>query len=43
MLAYGQSSIKDREELAKDMCHSVTTQAQYQFIVPKGSIAAMHS
>jgi len=32
MLAYGQLSIKDREELARDMCHSVNTQAQYQFI-----------
>ncbi len=28
-------SIKDREELARDMCHSVNTQAQYQFIMPK--------
>ncbi len=36
MLAYGQLSIKDREELARDMCHNVTTQAQYQFIEPKG-------
>jgi len=35
MLAYGQLSIKDREELAWDMCHSVNTQAQYQFIMPK--------
>ncbi len=32
MLAYGQLSIKDKEELARDMCHSVETQAQYQFI-----------
>jgi len=32
MLAAGQLSIKDREELARDMCHSVQTQAQYQFI-----------
>jgi len=32
MLAYGQLSIKDKEELAQDMCHSVETQAQYQFI-----------
>ena len=32
MLAYGQLSIKDREELARDMCHSVNTQAQYQCI-----------
>jgi len=34
MLAYGQLSIKDKEELAQDMCHSVETQAQYQFISP---------
>ncbi len=32
MLAYGQLSIKDKEELARDMCHSVETQAQYQFL-----------
>jgi len=32
MLAYGQLSIKDKEELARDMCHSIETQAQYQFI-----------
>ena len=32
MLAYGQLSIKDKEELAQDMCHSIETQAQYQFI-----------
>ncbi len=36
MLAYGQLSIKDSEELARDMCHSVTTQAQYQFVETKG-------
>ncbi len=41
MLAYGQFSIKDKEELAQDMCHSVETQAQYQFIQPKGTTAAM--
>ncbi len=34
MLAYGQLSIKDKEELARDMCHSDETQAQYQFISP---------
>jgi hypothetical protein len=33
MLAYRQLSIKDKEELARDMCHSVETQAQYQFIL----------
>jgi hypothetical protein len=32
MLVYRQLSIKDKEELARDMCHSVETQAQYQFI-----------
>ncbi len=32
MLAYAQLSIKDKEELARDMCHSVETQAQYQFL-----------
>ncbi len=36
-LAAGQLSIKDREELARDMCHSVQTQAQYQFIPAKAS------
>ena len=35
MLAYGQLSNKDKEELARDMCHSVNTQAQYHFIMPK--------
>ncbi len=30
--AYGRLSITDREEVAGDMCHSVNTQAQYQFI-----------
>ena len=28
MLAYGQLSIKDREELAQDMCHTVNSLAQ---------------
>ena len=32
MLPYGQLSITDKDELACDMCHSVETQAQYQFI-----------
>ncbi len=41
MLAAGQLSIKDREELARDMCHSVQTQAQYQFIQPKHHVATM--
>ena len=27
-----QLSIKDKEELARNICHSVKTQAQYQFI-----------
>ena len=40
MLAYGQLSIKDREELARDMCHSVNTQAQYQFITPNSKLPA---
>ena len=43
MLPYGQLSIKDKEELARDMCHSVETQAQYQFIERKHSGVAMHS
>ena len=34
MLAYGKLSIKDKEELAQDMCHSVETQAQYQLTYP---------
>ncbi len=42
MLAYGQLSIKDREELAQDMCHSVNTQAQYQFILPKPKTSVQH-
>ncbi|KAL3134500.1 hypothetical protein ABBQ38_006351 [Trebouxia sp. C0009 RCD-2024] len=29
MLAYGQLSIRDREQLARQMCHSTQTQAQY--------------
>ncbi len=37
-------SIEDREELAGDMCHSVETQAQYQFIhEPKHNGGAMLS
>ena len=32
MLAYGQLSIRDREQLAAEMCHSPATQAQYQWI-----------
>ena len=32
MLAYGKLSIKDKEELAQDMCHSNETQTQYQCI-----------
>ncbi len=42
MLSYGQLSIKDKEKLARDMCHSDETQAQYQFIQPKGKTAATH-
>lgn len=37
MLAYGQLSIRDREQLARQMCHSTQTQAQYQWISPKAS------
>ncbi len=33
MLAYGQLSIRDREQLAAEMCHSPATQAQYQWII----------
>ena len=32
MLAYGQLTIRDREQLAAEMCHSPATQAQYQWI-----------
>ena len=32
MLTYGQLSIRDRERLAAEMCHSPATQAQYQWI-----------
>jgi len=32
MLAFGQLSIRDREQLAKEMCHSPITQMQYQWI-----------
>ncbi len=42
MLAYGQLSIKDREELARDMCHSVSTQAHDQLIMPKQRTPAKH-
>jgi hypothetical protein len=35
MLAYGQLSIRDREQLAAEMCHSPATQAQYQWIEPR--------
>lgn len=35
MLAYGQLTIRDREQLAAEMCHSPATQAQYQWIEPK--------
>ena len=31
MLTYGQLSIKDKDELARDMCYLVETQAHYQF------------
>ncbi len=37
MLAYGQLSIRDREQLARQMCHSTQTQAQYQWISRKAS------
>ncbi len=33
MLAYGQLTVRDREQLAAEMCHSPATQAQYQWIV----------
>jgi len=32
MLAYGQLTIRDREQLAAEMCDSPATQAQYQWI-----------
>ena len=32
MLAYGQLTIRDREQLAAEMCHSPATQAQYQWV-----------
>ena len=35
MLAYGQLTIRDREQLAAEMCHSPATQAQYQWIEPR--------
>ncbi|DBA85917.1 TPA: hypothetical protein ACH3X1_005461 [Trebouxia sp. C0004] len=37
MLPYGQLSITDREQLARQMCHSAQTQAHYQWISPKAS------
>ncbi len=38
MLAYGQLTIRDREQLAAEMCHSPATQAQYQRIQPRQRI-----
>ncbi len=38
MLAYGQLTIRDREQLAAEMCHSPATQAQYQWIEPRHSM-----
>ena len=38
MLAYGQLTIRDREQLAAEMCHSPATQAHYQWIEPRHSI-----
>ena len=38
MLAYGQLTIRDREQLAAEMCHSPATQAQYQWIEPRQRI-----
>ena len=38
MLAYGQLTIRDREQLAAEMCHSPATQAQYQWIEPRQSL-----
>ena len=35
MLAYGQLTMRDREQLAAEMCHSPATQAQYQWIEPR--------
>ena len=37
MLAYGQLIIRDREQLAAEMCHSPATQAQYQWPEPRQS------
>ena len=37
VLAYGQLSIRDREQLARQMCHATQTQAQYEWISPKAS------
>ena len=38
MLAYGQLTTRDREQLAAEMCHSPATQAQYQWIEPRQRI-----
>jgi len=35
MLAYGQLTIRDREQLAAEMCPSPATQAQYQWFEPR--------
>lgn len=35
MLAYGQLTIRDREQLAAEMCHSPAAKAQYQWIEPR--------
>ena len=35
MLAYGQLTNRDREQLAIEMCHSPATQAQYQWFEPR--------
>ena len=35
MLAYGQLTIRDREQLAAEMCHSPAAQAQYQRVEPR--------
>ncbi len=34
-VAYSQLTIRDREQLAAEMCHSPATQAQYQWIEPR--------
>ena len=40
MLAYGQLTIRDREQLAAEMCHSPATQAQYQWIERRKALSA---